>query len=276
VRLQLGNGEFEGLKLIEADALEPTHAPAINRGPNYGITNRDDFYGLGWGIDYAPHGTTWRHAGAFEKGARTQVMLIPARQIGIVVLTNAFPTGFPEAIADSFFDIVFDGAPSRDWTAEWNRHFAAMLKPINDVIEQWGKPPENASPALPPATYAGIYANDYLGQVRVLADGADLKLALGPEGKFTYRLTHFDRDTFTMRAIPEWPDVTPGPSAGAPRHPAGARPTESDDVLALSNGTATPLVFRTRGNGKATALTIEWLDNMGQGTLQRVDPPRTA
>jgi hypothetical protein len=41
-------------------------------------------------------------------------------------------------------------------------------------------------------------------------------------------------------------------------------------VLALSNGTATPVVFSTRGNGKATALTIEWLDNMGQGTLQRV------
>jgi hypothetical protein len=57
------------------------------------------------------------HNGAFEKGARTLVQLIPARQIGIVVLISAFPTGFPEVIAYSFFDIVFDGAPSRDWTA---------------------------------------------------------------------------------------------------------------------------------------------------------------
>ena len=51
----------------------------------------------------------WAHAGGFSKGARTLVQLIPARQIGIVVLTNPFPTGFPEGIAASFFDIVFDG-----------------------------------------------------------------------------------------------------------------------------------------------------------------------
>src|SRR5215469_2559265 len=81
VRLQLGNGVFEGRELIKGIELERTHTPVINRGPNYGVTKRDDFYGLGWGIDYAPHGTTWRHAGAFEKGARTLVMLIPARQI---------------------------------------------------------------------------------------------------------------------------------------------------------------------------------------------------
>jgi CubicO group peptidase (beta-lactamase class C family) len=248
VRLQLGNGVFEGRELIQATALEPTHTPAIGRGPNYGVTKRDDFYGLGWGIDYAPHGTTWRHAGAFEKGARTQVMLLPARQVGIVVLTNAFPTGFPEAIADSFFDIVFDGAPSRDWTAAWNGHFAAMLDPANWLIAQWGKPPDKTSPALPPDTYAGTYANDYLGQVRVFADGADLMLALGAGGKITHRLTHFDRDTFTIHAFPEWPDV---PS---------------------------PVVFSIGEYGKdeygdeyrkATTLTITWLNEI---TLRRRVP----
>ena len=155
-------------------------------------------------------------------GARTLVQLIPARQIGIVVLTNAFPTGFPEGIAASFFDIVFDGAPSRDWTAAWNAYYASLLGPAN--IAQYGTPPVNASPALPPATYAGTYANDYLGQVRVVADGADLMLYLGPGGKISHRLMHFDRDTFTMHASPESPDV---PS---------------------------PLVFSIGGDGKATTL----------------------
>jgi len=172
----------------------------------------------------------WWHNGAFEKGARTQVQIIPARQLGIAVLTNAFPTGFPDGIAYSFFDIVFDGAPSRDWTATWNGHYAAMLAASDNYIAQYGKPPEKASPALPPAAYAGTYANDYLGQVRVVADGADLMLALGAGTKTTYRLTHFDHDTFTISASPQWPDVP------------------------------YPLVFSIDRNGNATTLTIDWLN----------------
>ena len=240
MRLELGNGWFERRELIKAAALEPTHTPVIMRGQDP-ITHRDGFYGLGWVIDYTPHGTVWGHAGAFSNGARTLVQLIPSRQIGIVVLTNAFPTGFPEGIAASFFDIVFDGAPSRDWTAAWNRLYASLFGPANEAaIAKYGAPPANASPALPLDTYAGTYANDYLGQVRIVADGADLMLQLGPGGKITHRLTHFDRDTFTMHASLETPEV---PSL---------------------------LVFRIGGSGKATTLTIDELNGMRQGTLQRV------
>jgi hypothetical protein len=188
------------------------------------------------------------HNGAFEEGARTLMHLIPARQIGIAALTNAFPTGFPEGIAYSFFDIVFDGAPSRDWTAPWNASFAAMFGPGNEAaIAHYGTPPGNASPALPPDTYTGIYANDYLGQVRVVADGADLMLALGAGGKITYRLTHFDRDTFTMHASPVSPDV-PYP-------------------LVFSIGRIFDPLHPEQPIRKATTLTIDWCNDM---TLQRV------
>jgi hypothetical protein len=119
-----------------------------------------------------------------------------------------------------------------------------MLDSYNDLIAQYGKPPDDPSPALPLAAYAGTYANDYLGQVRVVADGADLTLALGAGGKITYPLTHFDRDTFTMRASLLFPD--------APY----------------------PLVFCIGEKGKATTLTIDWRQN-DMGTLQRVPEKRT-
>jgi CubicO group peptidase (beta-lactamase class C family) len=239
MRLQLGNGKFEDRQLINAkEGLEPTHTPHIWFGQSL-VTHRDIFYALGWLIDYSPRGPIWYHNGAFNKGARTLVRLIPARHLGIVVLTSAFPTGFPEVIVDSFFDIVFDGAPSCDWTVPWNRFFAAMLDPAKDLMAQYGKLPSDPSPALPLATYAGKYENDYLGQVRVVADGADLMLALGAGGKVTHRLTHFDRDTFTMRAFPEWPDAP------------------------------CPLVFGVGEHGKATTLTIDWHLN-NPFTLQRV------
>ena len=136
----------------------------------------------------------------------------------------------------------------------WNEYFTDMTKGSKDLIRDWGKPPEKASPALPLDTYAGIYANDYLGQVRVVVDGADLMLALGAGGKITYRLTHFDRDTFTMRAFPEWPDA-PSP-------------------VVFSIGRILDPLHPEQPIRKATTLTIKWLNDMDP--LQRVDPPRTA
>lgn len=69
----------------------------------------------------------------------------------------------------------------------------------------------------------------------MVADRTDLVLHLGPGGKVTHRLTHFDRDTFTMDTSPETPAV---PS---------------------------PLVFGIDGSGKASTLTIDGLNGLGQG-----------
>src|SRR5262249_7621847 len=72
MRLQLGNGVFEDLKLIKAEELAQTHTPHIWTGQS-SVTHRDHFYGLGWIIEYTPRGTIWWHNGAFEEGARTLV-----------------------------------------------------------------------------------------------------------------------------------------------------------------------------------------------------------
>jgi CubicO group peptidase (beta-lactamase class C family) len=243
LRLELGNGTFEGRDLIKAAAINPTHTPVTMSGQNP-VTDRDGFYGLGWTIDYAPYGTIWGHNGAFSAGARTLVQLIPSRQIGFIILTNAFPTGVPEGIAASFFDIVFDGAPSRDWTSAWNGVFTSLFGPAAEgALAQYGTPPANASPELPPSAYAGTYANDYLGEARVVTNGAGLVLHLGPDGKIRHQLTHFNRDTFTIRASPEMQDVPDVPS---------------------------PLTFSIGGDGRAVTLTIDALNSMGQGTLRRV------
>lgn len=239
VRLELGNGTFEGRELIKPAALEETHRPAILSGQNP-INGRPSFYGAGWTIDYGPHGVMWGHAGAFSQGARTLVQIFPEQQIGIVVLTNVFPSGVPEGIASSFIDTVFDGAPSRDWVATWNAAYASMFEPAaKAAIARYGTPPASASPALPPQAYAGRYANDYLGTVSVVQADGGLVLHLGPDGKTAHRLRHFDRDTFTVFATPESPEV---PSA----------------------------VTFTMDGGKAGTLTLEDLNAMGQGVLHRV------
>jgi hypothetical protein len=88
--------------------------------------------------------------------------------------------------------------------------------------------------------YAGTYANDYLGKAQVLEEGGGLVLRLGPDGRTTYKLRHFDRDIFIIHASPETPDV---PS---------------------------PLTFTIGPGRKADVLTLEELNAMGQGALRRV------
>ena len=99
VRLQLGNGKFEGKQLINEEAIEQTHLPLMEQGM-HAITEAPSFYGLGWGINYGRYGTNWVHAGAFSQSARTVVSLIPSEQLGIILLSNAFPTGVPDALAN--------------------------------------------------------------------------------------------------------------------------------------------------------------------------------
>jgi CubicO group peptidase (beta-lactamase class C family) len=206
--LEINNGQYGGKRVIAAEAIEATHMPVIMRGPNP-IDGQPAFYGLGWNVDYGPHGVVWSHAGAFSVGARTMVSILPQEKLGIVVLSNAFPTGVPEALADAFFDNVLDGAPSRDWVAVWNGIYDSIFGPkaVAAMGAALATPPANASPALPPAAYAGTYGNAYVGDAVVTEEGGGLVLTLGPDGAKRYPLRHFDRDTFVYSFSAEAPDV---------------------------------------------------------------------
>jgi hypothetical protein len=226
--------------VIAADALAATHVPLFARGPNP-VTGGASFYGLGWNAEFGRHGLSWGHAGAFSQGARTLVTLYPDAGLGIVVLTNAFPTGVPEGLADSFFDLVFDGAVSKDWVAAWDAVYGGLFGPaIAEAKAAYAHSPDPATPALPDAAYAGGYANAYIGEATVVAaEGHGLTVRVGPEGGTAWPLTHFDRDVFVYYPDAEMPDT-----------PQAAR-------------------FAIGPDGRATALTLESLDSNGLGTLAR-------
>lgn len=206
--LEINAGAYGGKQVIAAEALAATHDPIINRGPNP-VTGGPAFYGLGWNVDFGPHGMVWSHAGAFSVGARTMVSILPDEKLGIVVLSNAFPTGVPEAIADAFFDDVLDGAPSRDWVATWNGIYDRFFGPatIAAMSAAFATAPAAPAPALPLSAYVGTYANRYVGVATVSEAGGSLVLALGPDGAKTYPLRHFDRDTFVYVFSPELPEL---------------------------------------------------------------------
>lgn len=205
MRLQLGNGKYNGKQLIDVDAIAQTHVPHMQHGKNP-VTGTPSFYGLGWNVGYGRYGEIWSHAGAFSHGARTVVNLLPAEQLGIAVLSNAFPTGAPEGLADTFFDLVVAGQATREWLTDWNGVYDQLFGPaIEAAVKRYGTPPAAPLSALPLSSYAGTYANTYIGQAFVAETNGQLEIRLGPDGKSVFPLTHFDRDIFTYRPYAEMP-----------------------------------------------------------------------
>ncbi|PZV39594.1 serine hydrolase [Mesorhizobium kowhaii] len=240
VLLILGDGVYAGKTLIAADALGQTHVPLIARGKNP-VSGGASFYGLGWNVEFGRHGLSWGHAGAFSVGARSLVTIFPEDKLGIVIVTNAFPTGVPEGLSDSFADLVFDGTIGKDWVKAWDDTYAGLFGPaVAAAKATYAAPPSPARPAGPASAYAGRYANDFIGDAVVSKAGDDLVLRAGPAGARSYSLTHFDGDLFLTF-----------PDAETPDRPSGVS-------------------FVVGPDGKASAVTIGFLDDNHLGTLQRV------
>ncbi len=241
LRLQLGRGTLDGTEVVAAAALDETHRPQMIRTPppKDPMVDHAGFYGLGWNIDYDDRGRVrWGHSGAFALGAATAVGVLPAEQLGIVVLTNAEPIGLPEAVSRSFFDLVLAGAVEKDWLTLYGQLMAAALAPEYGTGIDYTKPPPGASPALADAAYVGFYENDLFGPMEIAATGDGLVMKLGPRPN-VFAMRHFDRDVFAYQPAGE--DAA-GPSA---------------------------ITITVGPDGKAESVTVENLDVNHQGTFVR-------
>lgn len=238
MRLELAHGKFDGKQVIGSEALRQTHLPWVYR--NAGSPEPPSFYGLGWNYEYGALGQVrWGHAGAFSAGARTVVTLIPSEDLGIIVLSNAFPTGLPEAISDTFLDTVFIGKPREDWLTHWDKAFAAFSEMDAQQTAKYTKPPTDATPALSNSVYVGTYANAFVGEVQVIEKDGGLALIIGPK-KRSYALKHYSRDQFVYFSTPELPKTGLG------------------------------IRFSIGPDGKAASIDLEDFEGIGHGVLQRL------
>ena len=197
LRLQLGNGTLEGVEVAAAEALAETHRPqSFSRPAADPSVDQPGMYGLGWNVHYtAQSGVQLGHSGAFAIGAGTAVYMLPAMNLGIVVLTNATPVGIAESVALSFLDIVNFGEVQADYLPILASVMAESLAPTYGQDIDVDNPPPDPAPSLDVAAYEGLYLNDYYGEVRVVAQADGLTLSQGPNPD-VYPLTHWERDTF--------------------------------------------------------------------------------
>ena len=239
VILELANGQYDGKHLISKEALEMAWTHQAENGSSV-RTGQPTYYGFGWVLDYLEDGVLRvAHSGAFSQGAGTNVTLIPSQDLGIVVLGNAFPTGVPEAVADTLLDLGRYGHVTRDWFTTWKNYFDTLFS-TEEQIEKYAHPPVPNRPALDLAAYTGTYRNAYVGKVKITAGKGILYLTRGPN-QAPLPLRHWDGNTFLSYPVPE--------------HAALPVPVE----------------FTIGAEGEASQITLEGLNGSGAGTVTRTE-----
>lgn len=209
--LLLARGMHEGRQLVDAAALDAAMRPQQR------MTDASD-YGFGFFINASAAGRmVYSHGGAFAWGASTYFTIMPSLDVGIVVLTNAWPTGVVESVASTFNDILDFGAPQRDWFALYSAALDQAFLPQGSLAGQ--PPPVAPQPPRAAEAYLGNWTNDYHGVARVEQAAAGLQMRLGPNGQTVYALRHWSGDTFTF--VPLNDSATPGSVSRADFTPGG-------------------------------------------------------
>ena len=237
LRLQLAEGAFDGRRLIARGALSTMREPHSLLAPPMTPATRPGFSGLGIDLTVdAASRVRFAHSGAFNLGAGTTVDWLPSADLGIVALTNAQPIGVPESLIASFLDLAELGHVTRDWLTAYQPFFAPLT--FNPSRLAGKKRPANPAPARPSSAYTGRYANRYYGRLRVTTRRGRLIMSIGPKPA-SFRLRHWSGNTYSYE-------------------PRG------ENAVGIS-----AVAFRLGRGGRASAITVEYLDEEGLGTFDR-------
>jgi CubicO group peptidase (beta-lactamase class C family) len=186
VRLQLGDGTFEGRRIVSAASM------AAARTPKVAVSDKA-FYALGWIIQQTPNGNiVWHNGGTSGFGAYVGLLL--DKGVGLVILANA--VGFPDAIAAWTMDRLL-GNPQVDQAANLLKTATAKYEA---AVKMFAKP-EHPRPFPPLAPLAGRFANPAIGKASVTVEGDALILEIAATGA-KLKLEPWDGDVFTAKMMP--------------------------------------------------------------------------
>ncbi|HEX8172379.1 MAG TPA: serine hydrolase [Thermoanaerobaculia bacterium] len=198
LRFQLGQGEFNGQRLVSAEALAETKMPQTVirlEGATRDAHPESNLYAyaMGWYVQDYRGELLVSHTGSLN-GFRTNTNLLPRRNSGFVLLTNAGRSRALLALRNTLADLL-SGKPGRDWNAYYlmlDRKAADQANKARD--ERAARRVPNTNPSHPLEAYTGTYRNEAYGSATVkLVNGA----LVVQWSRMTLPLTHFHYDTFT-------------------------------------------------------------------------------
>lgn len=221
--MYLNNGKFNGRQVIAEKDLFAAHTPEILSS---NTADKTSFYALGMGIEYDNKGGNliWKHSGAFTTGIRSIVFMIPEAKLGLVVLTNVFPSGVPEGLAQALnvlyktgdkahaFSISYKPSGGLSFLYKVGEDKEKAISTYDDVshltskgiqlmAEQGGNGKtavENPKPQLPLDQYVGTYNSNYYDTLEVKPSDGGIEAYVG---KYRVKLTlkHYDGNVFSYK-----------------------------------------------------------------------------
>lgn len=158
-------------------------------------------YALGWNVQDYRGEKLVQHGGAVF-GVLTLVMLLPERNVGFALQMNSEDAVVLRGLAHELLDHYLD-LPRRDWVQAWDAFNRSRLDgglAALDAAE--AADGERGRPSLPPAGYAGRYADAWFGPIEIRAERDGLRIDFPRNPGMTGTLTHWKYDTFRA----DWDD----------------------------------------------------------------------
>lgn len=171
LRFQLGDGTWQGRRLLAANLLAETHlAQMVLRREGFAAVMNPGTaqlsYGLGWILQDYRGQRLLQHGGAID-GFRAHLTLVPDAKLGIVLLSN-LDRGFMNlSLSNTLVDHLL-GLPYRDWNAYYRDIQAQTDAREKELHEQLRvKRKDAARPSLPLQAYTGTYEEAAYGRCEI-------------------------------------------------------------------------------------------------------------
>jgi len=156
-------------------------------------------YGLGWRLrDYQGRKIV-SHTGGLA-GMSSQITLVPAEKLGIVILTNSESDLMAALTYRLLDDLLGAPRPRGDWVAAFAQAAQIARARADSTLKATGAGRDSLSqPSLPLARYAGSYRDELYGDASVAFENGRLVLRFGRSPAFVGDLEHWQYDTFIAR-----------------------------------------------------------------------------
>ncbi len=204
LRLQLGKGKFGGKTIISSGnhadmwqanthiRLEGPTAAYLAPGANLSS------YGMGWFLQDFDGRLAVHHGGNID-GFSAMVAMLPAEQLGVVILTNKDGSPAPNALFPYIFDLYTRATP-RDWSGEYRKMLGGLTGAVAQAESALVKGRAMGTrPSLALDGYVGTYSDSMYGDVQVSKQGDKLAVKFGI---LNGTLEHWHYDTFRATMTP--------------------------------------------------------------------------
>ena len=164
---QLGDGTWNGTRLVSEANLLETHKPQVIGTPYF--WEFEEFqsteYGLGWFTDVY-RGVKMINHGGNTNGFSAQMTLLPSRKFAVVLLSNATSSFSVNALGHIFADEELGVTDMPDWSGRFQEIFNNLMTGMMAGVQARAEArnPE-AVPTLSLESYAGTYTHPGFGEM---------------------------------------------------------------------------------------------------------------